>query len=133
VPHWDDVRRIALGLPETSEGSSRGNASWSVRGKQFVWERPLRDGEIAELGDAAPSGPVLGARVEDLGAKEALRADESEAFFTTSHFDGYRAILVELERVDAASLREVIVEAWLARAPKTLAREYAETTGQRFA
>ena len=124
---WDDVRRIALELPETSEGSSYGRPGWRVRDKLFVWERPLRDGEIRALGDAAPEGPILAAWVDDLGAKEALLADDTGAFFTTPHFDGYSIVLVLLEKVEADELREVVVEAWLRRAPKRLAREYAET------
>jgi hypothetical protein len=123
---WKDVRRIALGLPEVSEGTSYGNPAWKVGKKTFAWERPLREKETRELGEAAPSGEILGIWVEDLGAKEALLADESGHFFTTPHFDGYAAVLVELDAIGAAELREVIVEAWLAKAPTRLAREYAE-------
>jgi hypothetical protein len=123
---WEDVRRIALDLPETSERPSRGLASWRVRDKAFVWERPLREKEIGELGREAPDGPILGAWVEDLGAKEALLADDSGLFFTTPHFDGYAAVLVRLAEIDVEELREVIIEAWLAKAPKRLAREYAD-------
>lgn len=123
---WDDVRRIALDLPEASEGSSRGNAAWQVRRKTFVWERPLREKEARELGERAPSGEILGVWVEDLGAKKALLADDSGHFFTTPHFDGYAAVLVELDRIGAEELGELIVEAWLAKAPKRLAREYSD-------
>ena len=123
---WDDVRRIALGLPETSEGESRGLASWRVRDKAFVWERPLRGTDLRALGDDAPDGPILGARVEHLVAKEALLADDPGVFFTTPHFDGYPAVLVLLEAIGLEDLDEVIVEAWLARAPKRLVREYME-------
>jgi hypothetical protein len=123
---WDDVRRIALSLPDTSEQLSHGHAAWRVRDKGFVWERPLRPADLRALGDAAPQGPILGARVEHLVAKEALLADNPEVFFTTPHFDGYPAVLVRLEKVARADLEEVIVEAWLARAPKRLAREYAQ-------
>jgi hypothetical protein len=126
VADWDDVRRIALALPETSEGVSRDLAAWRVRDKGFVWERPLRPGDLRALGDDAPKGPILGARVEHLGAKEALLADESDVFFTTPHFDGYPAVLVRLDRITAEDLEEVIVEAWLARAPKRLAQRYVE-------
>ena len=59
---WEDVRQIALGLPETSEGTSWGNASWRVRDKLFVWERPLRKGDLEALGADAPTGSILGAR-----------------------------------------------------------------------
>ena len=122
---WDDVRRIALALPETSERTSHGNASWRVRDKLFVWERPLRRADVLALGDGAPAGPILGARVEHLGAKDALLADDPGVYFTTPHFDGYRAILVRLDEIGLDELEEVIVEAWLVQAPKRLAREYA--------
>jgi hypothetical protein len=126
VASWDDVRRIALALSETSEQTSRGHASWRVRGKGFVWERPLRTSDIRALGDAAPAGPILGARVEHLGAKEALLADDPGVYFTTPHFDGYPAVLVRLERIAIDELTELIVEAWLARAPPRLVKQYLE-------
>ncbi len=122
---WDDVRRIALGLPETSEGTSYGNTSWRVRDKTFVWERPLAKSDLRALGDRAPAGPILGARVEHLVAKEALLADDPSVFFTTPHFDGYPAVLVQLDHITVQDLEEVIVEAWLCRAPKRLAQAYA--------
>ena len=122
---WDDVRRLAMALPETAEGTSRdGLPGWSVKGKSFAWERPLRRGDLQALGDAAPEGPVLAARVPDVGAKEALLADDAEVYFTTPHFDGYPAILVRLDRLALPELEELLVEAWLARAPKRLAADY---------
>jgi hypothetical protein len=127
VASWEDVRRIALALPETSERPQWGNASWRVRDKPFVWERPLRPADLRALGDAAPEGPILGARVEHLIAKEALIADDPEVYFTTPHFDGYPAILVRLDRIALDQLEELIVEAWLRQAPKRLAAEYEKT------
>jgi hypothetical protein len=122
---WDDVRRLALALPETDEHSSGdGRPGWRVKDKGFVWERPLRKGDLAALGDAAPDGPILGARVADLGVKEALLADQPDVLFTTPHFDGYPAVLVQLERISVADLEELVVEAWLTRAPKRLAKAY---------
>jgi hypothetical protein len=126
VATWEDVRRIALALPETSEGESRGMLRWAVKDKFFVWERPLRRSDLEALGDDAPDGAILGARVEHVGAKEALLADASGVFFTTPHFDGYPAILVRLDDIAVEDLTEVIVEAWLARAPKRLADAYAQ-------
>ena len=124
---WDDVRRIALGLPETTERVSRDLPQWRVKDKLFVWERPLRRADLEALGADAPEGPILGAYVEHLVAKEALLADESGVFFTTPHFDGYPMVLVQLDQIGPDDLREVIVEAWLVRAPKRLAREYMES------
>jgi hypothetical protein len=126
VASWDDVRRLALALPETSEGVSRDLRRWVVKDKGFVWERPLRRSDLEALGDAAPDGPILGARVEHLVAKEALLADDPSVYFTTPHFDGYPAVLVRLEEIGLEDLEELIAEAWLARAPKRLVKEYLD-------
>jgi hypothetical protein len=128
VASWDDVRRIALALPETSERLSRGLRQWKVKDKLFVWERPLRRADLEALGEDAPDGPILGARVEHLGAKEALLADDPRLYFTTPHFDGYPAILVRLDRIGLEDLHELIVEAWLVRAPRRLAETYGNTS-----
>lgn len=126
---WEDVRRIALALPETTEQSSgEGTLQWRVKGKGFAWERPLRRADLEALGEAAPDGPILAAWVPDLGAKDALLAEGSGVYFTTPHFDGYRAILVRLDRATDADLEELLVEAWLVRAPKRLAREYLDAS-----
>lgn len=97
-----------------------------MKGKGFVWERPLRRGDFEALGDSAPEGDILGAWVEHLGAKEALLADESGVYFTTPHFDGYAAVLVPLDAIGVEDLTELIVEAWLARAPKRLVKAYLD-------
>jgi hypothetical protein len=118
---WDDVARLALDLPETQEVLSRGLRQWRVKDKLFVWDRPLREKDREALGADAPDGPILGARVEHLVAKDALLADRPDLYFTTPHFDGYPAVLVRLDAIDLEELRELVVEAWLARAPKRLA------------
>jgi hypothetical protein len=124
VATWADVDRIALALPDTSAKVSRDLRQWLVRSKSFVWERPLRRADAEALGDAMAGVPILGARVEHLGAKEALLAGDPDVFFTTPHFDGYPALLVRLDRIDVETLGEVIVEAWLACAPKRVAEAY---------
>lgn len=121
---WDDVRRLALALPETSEKTSYGGAAWSVGGKLFVWERPLRKSDIVALGSRAPSGPVLGVMTEDLEMKEAILASDPAVFFTTPHFDGYASVLVRLEKISLEELGDVIVDAWLSRAPKRAADRF---------
>lgn len=126
---WDDVRRIALGLPGTAGGTSYGNTAWKVKDKLFVWERPLRNSDLETLGDSAPDGEILGARVEHLVAKEAMIADEPEIYFTTPHFDGHPIVLARLDAISEPDLEELIVEAWLCRAPKKLAHEYAAEHG----
>jgi hypothetical protein len=127
---WEDVRAVAMSLPSTVEDQSRGQSHWKVGDRLFVWERPLRTGDIAALGDTAPDGPILGVRVADEGVKHALIADNPDVFFTIPHFDGYPAVLVRLERADPAELAEVVTEAWLLRAPKRVARQYLAQTGR---
>jgi hypothetical protein len=123
----DDVRRLALALPETSEDAGRrGLASWRVHKTLFVWERPLGKGDRAALGDDAPDGTILGARVPDEGAKQALIASDPDVYFTIPHFNGYPAILIRLDAIEVPELEEVIVEAWLLRAPATVAKAYLD-------
>jgi hypothetical protein len=124
VATWADVRRLALALPETSEGTSWGSPAWKVRGRTFVWERPLRRADLEHLGDGAPEGPVLGAAVADEGVKRALVADDPAVYLTTPHFDGYAAVLVRLDAIDVGELAELVTDAWLAKAPVRLARAF---------
>ena len=126
---FDHVRRIALSLPETTEAVSWGNAHWRVKNKGFVWERPLHQSDhtaLKALGEQAPDGAILGVRVADIGVREAMIADNPTLFFTIPHFDGFPAILVRLEQIGVPELEELIVEAWLDRAPKRLAQQYLD-------
>lgn len=124
---WSDVRRFALALPETSEASkARGSSAWLVNGKFFAWERPLRPSDIAALGAKAPSGAVLGVRTADLEMKDVLLASDPDVFFTTPHFDGYPAVLIRLGKISKSTLKDVLVEAWLARAPKRSVAAFLE-------
>jgi hypothetical protein len=129
---WDDVARLCAALPGTGELTSRdGNRQWRVADKLFVWERPLRGKDLAELGEAAPTGPVLAARVPDEGAKVALISEEPEVYFTTAHFTGYPAVLCRLERLDGDALAELVGEAWACRAPRKLLTEHRESRERR--
>ena len=121
---WNDVRRYALALPETKEVVKHDTAAWNVKDKGFVWERPLRKQDLAALGDRAPKGAILGVRTADLSMKEALLARDPDVYFTTPHFDGYPAVLVRLGRISVSELRDLVVEAWLARAPEGLAAAF---------
>jgi hypothetical protein len=95
-----------------------------VLGVTASWERPLRSADKEAPGARAPTGPLLGAYVEDLGAKEALLSDNSTVYVTTPHFDGYPIVLVRLHLIEPDELEELITEAWVARAPKRLREQY---------
>jgi hypothetical protein len=121
----DEAARMALELPEVTEGERHGHRTWFVGGKGFAWERGFSKADIKRFGDAAPpDGPILAVRVEDLGEKEAVLASQPKGFFTIPHFDGYPAVLIQLKAVGKRALREAIVDGWLACAPRHLVDDY---------
>jgi hypothetical protein len=101
----DDVREIALSLPETIEKPWYGTPGFRVKDKGFLRIRAEAEGGLVVF-------------VADLGEKEALLASEPDKFFTTPHYDGYPVVLVNLPAIDVDELRELIAESWLVRAPK---------------
>jgi hypothetical protein len=124
-----DLDELALGLPQTTkELSDDGRPSYLVHGKMFCFHRGRRrDAVDPETGERLDD--LLMFRVADVGVKELLLADDRGVFFTTPHFDGYPAVLMripDLERLDREELEELVVEAWLTRAQKRVAKAWLE-------
>jgi len=122
-----DLDELALALPETTkELSDDGRPEYRVHVKLFCCQRGRRkDAVDPETGERLDD--VLMFRVPDLDVKELLLADERAVFFTTSHFDGYPAVLVripELAHLDRDELHDLVAEAWLTRAQKRLAKAW---------
>jgi len=112
----DDVRGLALGLPEVVEIESEG-FDFRVAGKGFVWSYPER----------TPGRPrrirtdVAVLYVGDEAEKQALLLGEPELFFTTPGYDGLPLVMLRLAEVDTDRLRELVTDAWRMRAPAELA------------
>ena len=115
MTNQEDVRRIALALPEVSEDAH--SFQFRVSGKGFAWVYPER---INPKKPRVPNPDVLVVAVADLGDKEALIASEPEKFFTTPHYDGYKAVLVRLPAVALDELTELVTDAWRSKAPRHL-------------
>jgi hypothetical protein len=124
-----DLDELALALPQTTkEVSEDGRPTYLVNGKFFCFHRRRRrDAVDRETGEQLDD--VLVFRVSDLDVKELVLADDRGVFFTTPHFNGYAAVLLripDLARIDSDELHDTIVEAWLTRAPKRLAKAWLD-------
>ena len=118
MANQQDVRGIALSLPETTE--SPDEFGFRVLGRQFVWIWRER---VDPKKPKVPNPEVVVLHVADLGEKAALLASDPEKFFTTDHYDGYKAVLVRLSMVDVEELTELITDSWRLQAPSGLVEE----------
>ena len=110
---FKDVEAIADELPDVVVGKKWGHTTWMVGDRGFIWERPLGKADLKRLGDTpAPQGDILGVRVENLDAKDALLAIAPPGFFTIEHFKNYPALLIELRKARKKDLRAAILDAY---------------------
>jgi hypothetical protein len=124
-----DLDQLALALPHaTKEVSEDGRPSYLVHGKMFCFHRSRRpDAVDPDTGERMED--VLMFRVADLDVKELILADDRGVFFTTPHFNGYPAVLMripDLARIDREELEDMVVEAWLTRAQKRVAKAWLQ-------
>lgn len=126
---WAELEALVLAWPETTSTPSYGGfPALRVNKKLFARLRGEMADEVDDL-TGAPYGEVLMVGVADLGEKEALLADDPEAFFTVAHYDGYPAVLVRLERADREVVRELLLEGWWRTAPKRAQKAFEDEFG----
>jgi len=125
VATLDDVARLAMALPDVTEGERHGNRTWSVSGKGFAWERSYTKADLKRFGDQTPPRqPVIAVRTDDMVEKEAVLQAGIKGVFDMAHFNGYPAVLLELRLIGKRPLKDLLVDGWLACAPPTLAASY---------
>jgi hypothetical protein len=116
----EDVRRIALSLPDTSEADDHFGFSVLNKGKPkgYVWAWNER---IEPKKPRVPRPDVVAIRVASQAEKEELLAADPAKFFTEPHYNGFPAVLVRLPAIDTGELEELIIDAWRCQAPQALA------------
>jgi hypothetical protein len=121
-----DLDKLALALPEVTKEIEDGRPTYKVGGKFFCFHRsPRPDALDPETSERLED--VLVFYVPDLEVKDMLVGDARGIYFTTPHWNGYRAVLVrkrDLKRLGGPELRDLLEEAWVTRAPKKLAKEW---------
>jgi hypothetical protein len=125
VATLDDVARLAMALPDVTEGERHGNRTWSASGRGFAWERSYTKADLKRFGDQTPPRqPVIAVRTDDMVEKEAVLQAGIKGVFDMAHFNGYPAVLLELRLIGKRPLKDLLVDGWLACAPPTLAASY---------
>jgi hypothetical protein len=112
VPTWEDVTAIGARFPGLEQSTSYGTPSLKVRNKFVCRMRTNPD--------------ALVMRVTHMGEREALLQGDPKTFFSTPHYDGYPAVLINLDTIDPVELAELIEDAWRLQAPKRLVAEYEQ-------
>jgi hypothetical protein len=122
-----DIDELALAMPQTTKAvADDGRPTYLVHGKMFCFHRGRRPDAVDDV-TGERLDDVFVFRVEDLDVKELLLADARDIFFTTPHWNGYAAVLVripDLGRLDSDELRELVIDAWLTRAQKRVAKAW---------
>ncbi len=100
----EQVRRLALALPETVEQDHHGRPSFRVNGRIFatLWDPKHMNVMLDE--------PGIHTAVE-------ARPEACEEFWWGKRL---RAVQVELERADDELAKELLADAWEQKAPKRL-------------
>jgi hypothetical protein len=127
-----DLDQLAMAMPQTTKQiSADGRPQYLVHGKLYCCQRGRRpDAVDPDTGERMDD--VLMFRVADLDVKQLVLGDDRGLFFTTPHFDGYAAVLIripDLARLDREELRDTVVEAWLTRAQKRVAKAWLAEHG----
>jgi hypothetical protein len=111
----EQLRSLALTLPETTEQDHFGTPSFRVRGKIFA---------------TVPDDDHVRVRVDESEIRATV-AEDPVVFHEFYWGQRLACLVVDLADVDPDRLRELLTEAWLGKAPKTLAKAYQASSRRR--
>jgi hypothetical protein len=111
---FEQVRNIALSLPEVEESTSYGTPAFKIRKKQIL--RLLEDSERVVI------------NCSEL-YRYALVKENPDAFSIPPHYQNYDLVVVRLETVDTKEFRELLTESWRVVAPKELVEQNLTNKG----
>jgi hypothetical protein len=100
----EQVRELALALPEAEERETWGFPTFRIRDKMF----------LTLPGDGIARFPA------EVAAQQALVGSDPETFSVSPRMGRHGWVQVDLTRVDAGELRELVEEAWRRTAPRRL-------------
>jgi hypothetical protein len=99
---FDDVRKIALSMPEVEETTGYG-MPWFKAGKTRFAGRPV------ERADVEPNSLGLLMSFEE---RDRRIASQPDVYYLTEHFAKYPGVLVRLANIGRDELREILGMAW---------------------
>jgi hypothetical protein len=102
-------KKIALGFPGTSEGTSYGSPAILMMGKFFTRLRSEDDSLVLFVGS--------------IDERDMLIEADPKTFHITEHYRNYPTVLARLEALDASTLKNMLERRWRQLAPKKLLRE----------
>ena len=126
-----DVHSLALSMPGATRYEDRDRAVYQVSRRSFVFFRTPRS-DAFDPGTGERYDDVIVFWVESEEDKQALVLDESTPFFSTPHFDGHPSVLLRgahVGQLTVQELREVVQDAWLARASARRAATWLTENG----
>ena len=101
------IRQIVFSLPGTAEKIVFGTQAFYIN--KHIFARLHEDEENLVI--------------HTLEREKWIEKDH-ETFFITEHYQNYKYMLINLDRVDPEDLSELLLQAWINRAPKKLVTEY---------
>ncbi|HEY5411343.1 MAG TPA: MmcQ/YjbR family DNA-binding protein [Caulobacteraceae bacterium] len=106
----EDVRAIAMALPEVEEAMSYGKPGFKAFGK-FLTRVRKQDASIVLTG-------------VEFDEREMLMEAEPGTFHITAHYKDYPAVLARLATVDPGTVKSFLERRWRQCAPKTFLKKW---------